>query len=381
MVKICWSKDQAVVKYLSAHGTVSTTEKITHHVFPGDPGSSLLAGKLNGNRSYVVELKIPMGSYHIIDGEKVSVRYSGQEWTCARCHQLKRNCPGAAVARECTAERVLLSAHMAEHWQKIGYKAESDTLNEVDEIVELDIQVGRKLKENFVIPESTLTSKYNSVIVKGFRTDTALVTIKEVLSQHGLPAEYREEDIARNDKTGSLTVGNLKPEECLSLLDKMNRKRFLNRQIYVTSVVAGSPVKAPPTQPGSPNSGTTDQVPDIQPDPHSAPAPSHSMLDPVTGELSRIPIPPPNLGNPLTPRPTTSSAIDPFEGFSFGLVSPGVKDQISKIEKLNKRPADGSPEAAQLSRKEKKILRSEEKRNKKLEKKQESRKQHGKENI
>ena len=62
------TKDQAVVKYLAAHGVVSTVEKVIHHIFPGDPGSSLLAGKLNGNRSYVMELKAPMGSYHIIDG-------------------------------------------------------------------------------------------------------------------------------------------------------------------------------------------------------------------------------------------------------------------------------------------------------------------------
>ena len=77
------TKDQAVIKYLSAHATVSTTEKVTHHVFPGEPGSSLCAGKLNGNRSYVVEVKVAMGSYHIIDGEKVSLRYGGQEWTYA----------------------------------------------------------------------------------------------------------------------------------------------------------------------------------------------------------------------------------------------------------------------------------------------------------
>ena len=98
------TKDQAVVKYLAAHGKVSTSERVIHHVFPGDPGSTLLAGKLNGNRSYVVELKVAMGSYHIIDGEKVSVRYNGQEWTCARCHKFKSACPGAAVAKNCTAE-------------------------------------------------------------------------------------------------------------------------------------------------------------------------------------------------------------------------------------------------------------------------------------
>ena len=98
------------MKYLVAHGTVSTKDKVIHHVFPGEPGSSLLAGKLNGNRSYMAELKVPMGSYHIIDGEKVSVKYAGQEWTCARCHQLKRDCPGMAVAKNCTADRMQLSA-------------------------------------------------------------------------------------------------------------------------------------------------------------------------------------------------------------------------------------------------------------------------------
>ena len=46
-----------VVKYLFAHGSVSPTAKIVHHVFPGEPGSSILAGKLNGNRSYLVDLK------------------------------------------------------------------------------------------------------------------------------------------------------------------------------------------------------------------------------------------------------------------------------------------------------------------------------------
>ena len=63
------TKDQAVVKYLEAHGKVSKAEKVIHHVFPGTPGSTLCAGKLNGNRSFVMELKTQMGSFHIIDGE------------------------------------------------------------------------------------------------------------------------------------------------------------------------------------------------------------------------------------------------------------------------------------------------------------------------
>ena len=83
--------------------------KVIHHVYPGRPGTSLLADKINGNRSYMVDVKKPMGTFYIIDGEKVSIQYKGQIKSCARCHQLENECPGKAIARECTADHVLLS--------------------------------------------------------------------------------------------------------------------------------------------------------------------------------------------------------------------------------------------------------------------------------
>ena len=42
------TEDQAVIRYLEAQRQVSGTDKVTHHVFPGAPGSTLCAGKLNG---------------------------------------------------------------------------------------------------------------------------------------------------------------------------------------------------------------------------------------------------------------------------------------------------------------------------------------------
>jgi hypothetical protein len=60
------TKDQAVIRYLAAHGKVSQKDKVIHHVFPGEVGSSLLAGKLNGDRSYMVEITQAMGSFHIL---------------------------------------------------------------------------------------------------------------------------------------------------------------------------------------------------------------------------------------------------------------------------------------------------------------------------
>ena len=352
------TKDQAVFKYLSAHGTVSTKDKVIHHVFPGEPGTSLLAGKLNGNRSYVVELKAHMGSYHIIDGEKVSVRYSGQEWTCARCHQLKRNCPGAAVARNCTADRVLLSDHMSEHWQKIGYRPETDALNEVDDMMEIEVQVGGKKQETLVIPESNLTSKYKSIIVKGFKPDTPIETIMELLSEHGGPEVYQEDDVVRNVKTGNLTVSNLKPEECLTIMENMNRNRFFKRQIFVTSIVPDSPVKTP----SDPANSSLPKPTDVAAKP--------VFVDPETGAKNKDPPAAPKVPSPDSNPNSKSSSMAPPEGFSFGLVSPGVQDRIQQMENL-KRKSEASPEENQLSKKEKKMLREEERRLKKVERKQE----------
>ena len=89
-----------------------------------------------------------MGSYHIIDGEKVSVRYNGQEWTCASCHQYQRKCAGAAMVRECIADRVRLSTHMKELWEKIRYQLDNDSFNEVYDASEFEVQVGRKKHKN-----------------------------------------------------------------------------------------------------------------------------------------------------------------------------------------------------------------------------------------
>ena len=411
------TKDQAVVKYLAAHGKVSTTEKVIHHVFPGDPGSSLLAGKLNGNRSYVVdELNIPLGSYHIIDGEKVSIRYSGQEWTCARCHQLKSFCPGAAVARNCTADRILLSDHMKKHWDNIGYQPDNNSMNEVDQ-VELEVQVGgkSKSKEPFLIPESILASKYNAVIIKGFKAETPLKNILQLLSQAGFLKEFKEEFIVRNENTGNLTLSNLKPEECILMMESMHGKRFLGRQVFLSSVVDQSPVKAAPGKGTCTYSGTSPETAADTP-PGAATGAQGTSSGTSTGPAPKLntgPVPglvpvqieqpegaPLQVENDLTSDlnssiPSTNSDLSPSSvvpsekliSSGTGLasksapppVSPSVQEKIDLLEQQNpdskfpgmtplesKRKSEGSPEA-DLSRKDKKIQKSEGKKTRKQE--------------
>ena len=133
-----------------------------------------------------MDITVPMGSYHIIDGEKVTIRYPGQEWSCARCHQYKHLCPGLAVARNCTADRVLLSSHMEAHWRKIGFRPDAEANSEVDDLPELDVQVGHTRTEP-PVSASTLQSKYKSVIVKGFLPEIHLDDVLKVMSDNGLP--------------------------------------------------------------------------------------------------------------------------------------------------------------------------------------------------
>ena len=348
--------DLAVIKYLSAHGTVSSTDKVIHHVFPGVPGSSLCAGKLNGDRSYVVDLKVPMGSYHIVDGEKVSVRYTGQEWTCARCHQYKKYCPGSAVARDCTASRVLLSDYMLEHWAKIGYKPETDALNEVDGDVEPTVQVGKRDKNEIPVAESSLTSKYRAVIIKGFRNDSPLEDIFEILAAQGLPSDYNKEHITRNENTGHLSVESLSPQDCLALSANMNSKRFLNRQIHVTSVVADSPKKIPEADPKPKAPPALVSTPILDPQTSS---PTIQAKDSVQTIDSLKPLPP-NLGELLTLKLTTNPIPE----------TPTVQDKINQLNLKDKTPLPsfkrkGSPDTSELSRKEKKIQRETEKKQRK----------------
>ena len=195
------TKDQAVIRYLSAHGKVSDKHKVIHHVYPGEPGSSLLAGKLNGDRSYIMEVIKPMGSFHIIDGEKVSVRYRGQVKTCARCHKTERDCPGKAIARDCQQTRVLLSTHMRDHWQSIGFVPDpgEDSQDEEDDI---EIQVGKTNYSNSTgtIKEGPdLSHRYKSLLISGFKQDLGLDQIHEILLENGLPNSIEKSDISIND--------------------------------------------------------------------------------------------------------------------------------------------------------------------------------------
>ena len=205
----------------------------------------------------------------------------------------------------------------------------------------------------------------------------------EILTGQGLPSGYSKEQITRNSKTGHLSVENLDPGECLALSANMNSRRFLSRQIHVTSVVADSPAKSPPASIIPPT-----QSPMAPPNQSQSPLSASSDLTQADqnrlNNASLKPLPP-SLDNLLVPNPGPTAATNANNpspsGFNNSSTpkSPGVQEKINQIE-LNamtpinfKRKSEESPENSELSKKEKKMMREAEKKQRKTLKKEQFR--------
>ena len=102
-------------------------------------------GQYNGDRRYKVDFtaqKIPMGTYHLINNDKVRVAYPGNTRTCGRCHQAPGSCPGGGIARECGeqgGDRITLYHHMKKTWTKIKYDPDTEPVDNDEHHAEDDI--------------------------------------------------------------------------------------------------------------------------------------------------------------------------------------------------------------------------------------------------
>ena len=246
------TKDAAVIRYLAAHGTVNTKDPVTYGVYPGISGSSLLAGKRNGNRIYSMEVKKNIGSAHIIDGEKVSIKYNGQSKTCNKCHQEASSCPGKGLAKDCSADKILLSEHMLRYWNTIGFKPETTAMNDVDVEEIVDVEESIKTKDQIktnqqkMSPENELNSRYGGVVIKGFKKDKPIEGTIEILKEAGLPFDYEKEDIQIVEKFSQMTiyVHDLKPETCIEIVNNLHGQIKLDNRISVFTLVEDTPTKA-----------------------------------------------------------------------------------------------------------------------------------------
>ena len=183
------TRDDGVMDYLAKFGKVTTT-KVVYAVF----GEGPLKGFKNGDRLYKLEIKANsyLGTYHVIDGQRVTARYPGQKQTCARCFCPPHSCPGKGMAKRCEQEgglKVEFNDYIHQLWAKIGY-------------IPSDVELARgtniehsQESESFT-PSKTAQvldpSRFTGVRVSNLPRDTDHGKIVEYLINSGLSESYKD---------------------------------------------------------------------------------------------------------------------------------------------------------------------------------------------
>ena len=121
----------------------------------------------------------------------MTLRYSGQSQTCARCHQTARHCRGKAIAKKCELAggvKIEFSEYILNLWKQIGYNLSNTTIEDINE-KKLQEQVGgnftpvKDLKEH--------ASKYSGVSIKGFPKDVGHGLVIEFLLNSGMSEDKK----------------------------------------------------------------------------------------------------------------------------------------------------------------------------------------------
>ena len=234
------TKDEFVMNYLSKFAR-PVTHKVVYGVYTEGP----LVGFKNGDRSYKLEVSpnTNIGTYHAIDGQKVTLRYLGQQQTCARCHETARHCRGGAIARRCEAangQKVEFSDYIVKLWQEIGY-APGDIV-EIASIYD-DFGDHSEHPSTDFTPTKSLSNpaRYSGVSIRQFPKDTDTGEIMELLIQSGLPETQKDNVVVRPN--GVVSINELNNKICLELINKLHGNNFFGRKLFCNGVIPLTPEK------------------------------------------------------------------------------------------------------------------------------------------
>ena len=292
------TRDDGVIDYLSKFAKI-ITKKVVHGVF----GEGPLKGLRNGDRSYKIEVspKMNIGTYHVIDGQRVTLRYPGQQQTCARCFQTAQVCPGRGMARKCEAAggpKVDLVTFIRNLWQEIGY---SPSEVELDDDINVDLDKDTEIiqQEGGMFtphkPGSDDSEKYSGVSIKTFPKDTDHGAIVDFLVKSGLDAINMDKIVIKNN--GSVTIRNLENAACKVLIDNIHSRLNFGKRLYCNGIIPLTPTKDDTDH----DSATTPSSEAMGP-PSAAPSTvSQSVIVPPSQSTPELP---PILSPLLSPRPS-----------------------------------------------------------------------------
>ena len=235
------TKDAAVLDYLGKFGEI-TNNKVVYGVYNDGP----LKGLKNGDRSYqlVVKPETNVGSYHFIDNQKVSLRYPGQQQTCARCYSSARQCRGRGVARKCEeagGTKVEFTEYILNLWKTIGYspnvsvQGDSNT-NSPDIIAQ---QAGGVFTPKKGPEVATLS--FTGVSIRQFPRGTDQGVIVEFLVNSGLP-ESKKESITFTTN-GGVMIKDLENRHCKELIEVIHGKKHFGQKMFCNGFIPLTPEK------------------------------------------------------------------------------------------------------------------------------------------
>ena len=235
--------DEKVINYLEKFGRI-VTNRVVYGVFLDGP----LKGIKNGDRKYRLEIKpgVNIGSYHLFDSQKVTLRYAGQQQTCGRCLKVARERSGRGIARRCEAEGGVkgdFSSYIRNLWEEIGYAPSNNHLDNIgDDSNEIDEQVGGGFT-----PYKCVSSpeKFTGLAIKAFPNDMDHGEIVEYLVKIGLPEGCR--DLIKISNKGKVTINELDNSLCLELIDKIHGKVHFNRKMFCNGIIQLTPEKEGPS--------------------------------------------------------------------------------------------------------------------------------------
>ena len=249
------TRDDDAIRYLNLFGKV-TSSKVIYGVF----GEGPFRGLKNGIRHYKMNLRpdSKLGTYHVLNGQKVIIKYPGQMQTCGRCHQTSKTCKGKCIARKCQeagGDKVDFVQYILSLWRHIGYSPDQMPPSDINEAEEEEIvtQEGG----NFTPPKvkDDVKNVFTGICIKRISQETDHCEVVELLKIEGLPEEYvKEIDFKEN---GSVVVKNLPHNICQQLIKTIHRRTMFGKRVFCNGLVTLTPEKKDNEEPHSSSAQST----------------------------------------------------------------------------------------------------------------------------
>ena len=208
--------DEQVKDYISCFGAKLAGGEPVYGVHKNGPWK----GQYNGERRYRADFSsqvMPMGTYHLIGGDKVRVFYPGNVMTCGRCHKPPNGCPGAGIAKVCSengGQRKTLFAHMKSVWDKIGYVNDQTNGDHEDETEKDNTNEQLETPDDPV--ESSPTSAEHDDTVLVDESGTPVINLEESQStfEDGTDELFNKLSVPEKDENDEVTF---KPSKSTSI--------------------------------------------------------------------------------------------------------------------------------------------------------------------